>query len=65
MPHAIRVHAFGGPEVMKWEDVVENGVQVEGLAEAAPFPMYRRAVFQIPKSFFETVRVALQQHAEV
>ncbi len=21
MPHAIRVHAFGGPEVMKWEEV--------------------------------------------
>ena len=21
MPHAIRIHAYGGPEVLKWEEV--------------------------------------------
>ncbi len=25
MPYAIRVHAFGGPEVMKWEEVQLDG----------------------------------------
>ena len=25
MPHAIRVHEFGGPEVLKWEEVEVRG----------------------------------------
>lgn len=48
-------------DVAEWKHVVEDGVEVRGLAQAAPFPAYRRAAFEIPESFFEKIRVALQQ----
>lgn len=35
-------------------------MQVDGLAEAAAFPLYRLAVFELPKSFFEIIRARLQ-----
>lgn len=48
-------------DVEKWEHIVDEGVQVQGLAEAAGFPAYRRAAFSIPQPFFETVRAALRR----
>ena len=32
MPHAIRIHAYGGPEVLKWEEV-EAGEPGPGQAK--------------------------------
>ena len=46
-------------DVREWEDKCA-GVRVDGLAEAVAFPLYRLAVFEIPMSFFEIIRVRLQ-----
>jgi hypothetical protein len=46
-------------DVREWEDK-SAGVQVDGLAEAVAFPLYRLAVFELPKSFFEIIRARLQ-----
>jgi hypothetical protein len=46
-------------DVREWEDKCA-GVQVDGLAEAVAFPLYRLAVFEIPQSFFEIIRARLQ-----
>jgi hypothetical protein len=46
-------------DVREWEEKCA-GVQVDGLAEAVAFPLYRLAVFVIPKSFFEIIRARLQ-----
>jgi hypothetical protein len=46
-------------DAREWE-VKFDGVQVDGLAEAVAFPMYRLAVFEIPMSFFEIIRARLQ-----
>jgi hypothetical protein len=48
-------------DVQEWQYVVYRGVQVEGLNSAAPFPLYRQAVFQIPKSFFDVAAAALKR----
>jgi hypothetical protein len=45
-------------DVREWEDKCA-GVQVDGLAEAVAFPLYRLAVFEIPNSFFEIIRARL------
>jgi hypothetical protein len=46
-------------DVKKWV-YIRSGIPVDGLAEAAPLPLYRYAVFEIPKSFFDTIRAHLQ-----
>ncbi len=46
-------------DVREWEDKCA-GVQVDGLAEAVAFPLYRLAVFEIPQVFFEVIRARLQ-----
>ena len=46
-------------DVREWEDQCD-GVQVDGVAQAVAFPLYRLAVFEIPKAFFERIRAALQ-----
>jgi hypothetical protein len=46
-------------DVRQWEDKCA-GVQVDGLAEAVAFPLYRLAVFEIPASFFEIIRAGLR-----
>ncbi len=47
-------------DVREWERVVPAGVHVDGLASVVSFPSYRRAAFNIPEEFFETVATALQ-----
>jgi hypothetical protein len=47
-------------EVREWEHVVPRGVQVDGLSSAAPLPAYRRAAFEIPEAFFETIAAKLR-----
>ena len=37
MPHAIRIHAYGGPEVLKWEDV-EAGEPGPGRPRSSSTP---------------------------
>lgn len=46
-------------DVREWECECD-GVQVDGLAEAVAFPLYRRAVFEIPEPFFQIIRAHLQ-----
>lgn len=46
-------------DVREWEHACA-GVQVDGMAEVVAFPLYRLAVFEIPKSFFDTIRAHLQ-----
>ncbi len=48
-------------DVNDWKHVVRSGVEVEGLAKAVKFPLYRDAAFQIPETFFEKIRIKLQQ----
>ncbi len=36
------------------------GVKVDGLTEGVAFPLYRRAVLQIPESFYEIIQSHLQ-----
>jgi hypothetical protein len=47
-------------DVREWEYKCA-GVQVDGLAEAVAFPVYRLAVFEIPESFLEIIRTRLQE----
>jgi hypothetical protein len=46
-------------DVREWEYKCA-GVQVDGLAEAVAFPLYRLAVFEIPEPFFQFIRAHLQ-----
>lgn len=46
-------------DVREWE-YKSAGVQVDGLAEAVAFPLYRLAMFEIPQSFFEIISARLQ-----
>ena len=46
-------------DVREWEHMCA-GVQVDGIAEAIAFPLYRLAVFEMPESFFEIIRARLQ-----
>jgi hypothetical protein len=65
-PHSKQTEVWRYPQridVREWEYVVASGVRVEGLSTAAPFPRYRDALFEIPRSFFEGVRAALE-HAQ-
>lgn len=47
-------------DVREWEHVVSQGIRVDGLSNAAAFPAYRQAAFEIKESFFETVAVELR-----
>jgi hypothetical protein len=47
-------------DVREWEAVVPSGVQVPGVAAAAPFPAYRQAAFEIPEEFFVTIATVLR-----
>jgi hypothetical protein len=46
-------------DVREWEHECA-GMQVDGLAEAVAFPLYRLAVFEIPELFFKTIRAHLE-----
>jgi protein kinase-like protein len=49
-------------DVREWEHKCA-GVQVEGLAEAVAFPLYRLSVFELPEPFFKIIRERLQAEA--
>jgi hypothetical protein len=46
-------------DVVKWEGVVLEGIQVAGLASAAPLPEYRKPLFEIDGEFFEKIKTSL------
>jgi hypothetical protein len=50
-------------DVREWEHEC-GGVQADGIAEVVAFPLYRLAVFEIPKAFFEIIRARLQAQAQ-
>lgn len=47
-------------DVQDWQHKRISGVNAGGLAQAAPFPLYRQTVFEIPQEFFERIRNCLQ-----
>jgi hypothetical protein len=53
-PYAQRI------DVAEWQHVVPDGVNVSGLATAAPLPLYRRPLFHVDADFFARVRGELQ-----
>lgn len=48
-PYAQRI------DVIEWENVVPDGIEMSGLASAAPLPQYRKPIFQIDADFFHDV----------
>jgi hypothetical protein len=56
-PYAQRI------DVAEWQHVVADGVNVSGLATAAPLPLYRRPLFPVDAEFFAEVLDSLQSAA--
>jgi hypothetical protein len=46
--------------VAEWKHVVPDGVGVNGLAAAAPLPLYRRPLYPVAAEFFALVLENLQ-----
>ena len=42
-------------DVTRWDNVVPNGITMTGLATAAPFPEFRKPIFQVDAGFFHAV----------
>ncbi|MFN6109563.1 MAG: hypothetical protein ACK493_04220 [Planctomycetota bacterium] len=47
-------------DVADWKGVVMEGVQLPGLAKAAPLPEYRKPLFEVDADFFQRVKEALE-----
>lgn len=53
-PYAQRI------DVAEWQHVVPDGLNLSGLATAAPLPLYRRPLFPVDDKFFARVLESLQ-----
>ena len=49
-------------DVARWDNVVPDGIEMTGLAAAAPLPEYRKPIFQVDAEFFHDV--AEELHVE-
>jgi hypothetical protein len=50
-------------DVEKWSPIAAEGVRIPGLAGAAPFPKYRRAIFGVRENFFERISSELRRRS--
>ncbi len=47
-------------DVIEWQHVVPDGIEMSGLATAAPLPQYRKPIIQIDEGFFHGVAEELR-----